>query len=93
VLFRSIPIFALTQHEVTRRRMALCRGVYPIMFAPRQLDSSAPVRDAVACLQERGALAVGDRVLITKGDFTGPGGTNALKIVTVGECPPGEEPP
>ena len=24
------------------------------------------------------------RVLITKGDFTGPGGTNAMKIVTVG---------
>nr|WP_291513731.1 hypothetical protein [Abyssibacter sp.] len=37
------------------------------------------------CLVERELIAKGDRVLITKGDFTGPGGTNALKIVTVGE--------
>ena len=81
----GIPIYALTQHEQTRRRMSLCRGVYPITFAPSRLDTSAPVREAVACLVARGALAKGDRVLITKGDFTGPGGTNALKIVTVGE--------
>ena len=28
-------------------------------------------------------LESGDRVLVTKGDFTGPGGTNAMKIITV----------
>ncbi len=82
-----IPIYALTQHEGTRRRMSLCRGVYPIAFVPSRLDTLAPVREAVSCLEERGAVAVGDRVLITKGDFTGPGGTNAMKIVSVGEVP------
>ncbi|MGQ0696907.1 MAG: pyruvate kinase [Panacagrimonas sp.] len=88
----DIPIYALTQHERTRRKMSLCRGVFPIAFAPTRLDTSAPVREAVSCLVERGVLANGDRVLITKGDFTGPGGTNAMKIVTVGEIPRSEEP-
>jgi pyruvate kinase len=83
----EIPIYALTQHERTRRRMSLCRDVYPIAFSPTKLETLAPVREAVSCLVERGVLANGDRVLITKGDFTGPGGTNAMKIVTVGELP------
>lgn len=83
----EIPIYALTQHERTRRRMALCRDVYPIAFTPTRLDTSAPVRDAISCLVERGVIANGDRVLVTKGDFTGPGGTNAMKIVTVGDLP------
>lgn len=81
----DIPIYALTQLERTRRRMCLCRGVHPIAFVPTQLDTLAPVREALACLIERGKIAIGDRVLMTKGDFTGPGGTNAMKIVTVGE--------
>lgn len=81
----TIPIYALTQHERTRRRMCLCRGVYPIEFAPSQLDTLAPVRESVTHLVKRGYLKQGDRVLITKGDFTGPGGTNEMKIVTVGE--------
>lgn len=83
----EIPIYALTQHERTRRRMALCRDVYPIAFTPSRLDTLAPVRDAISCLVERGVLATGDRVLVTKGDFTGPGGTNAMKIATVGDLP------
>lgn len=87
----EIPIYALTQHERTRRRMTLCRGVYPIAFTPSRLDTLAPVRESISCLVERGVLANGDRVLLTKGDFTGPGGTNALKIVTVGELPTPEE--
>jgi pyruvate kinase len=81
-----IPIYALTQHERTRRRMCLCRGVYPIEFAPSGLDTSKPVREAVDCMKGRGLLKDGDRVLVTKGDFTGPGGTNTMKIVTVGEA-------
>jgi pyruvate kinase len=81
----DVPIYALTQHERTRRYMSLCRGVLPIAFAPSQLETLAPAREAVRCLVDRGTVVPGDRVLITKGDFTGPGGTNTMKIVTVGE--------
>lgn len=80
-----IPIYALTRHDTTRRRMALCRGVFPIDFDPTQLDTHTPIREGIACLKDKGMVNDGDRVLVTKGDFTGPGGTNAMKIVTVGQ--------
>lgn len=78
-----IPIYAMTQHEATRRKMTLCRGVYPIAFHPTRLETLAPAREAVSCLIQRGVLALGDRVLVTKGDFNGPGGTNSMKILSV----------
>ena len=84
---RYTPIYALTRHDRTRRRMALCRGVYPILFDPTSLESVVSVREAVGALSQRGLVQDGDRVLLTKGDFTGPGGTNAMKIVTVGQLP------
>ena len=80
-----IPIFALTPHEKTRRRMAMCRGVYPVAFTPSQIEGLTPVREALAVLQYRGAIHDGNRVLITKGDASGSGGTNTMKIVTVGD--------
>jgi pyruvate kinase len=80
-----IPIYAMTRHERTRRRMALCRAVYPIEFDPKQLDTQQPSREALDCLVQRKLLKTGDRVLLTKGDFTGPGGTNSLKILIVGQ--------
>ena len=82
----DIPIYAMTRHVRTRRRMALCRGVYPQEFEPQMLDTPTPVLEAVRHLASLGILAPGNRVLVTKGDFTGPGGTNSMKIVTVGEA-------
>lgn len=77
-----IPIYALTRHEQTRRRMALCRGVYPVAFVPRAFDSE--VGEAIDCLKYRGALRSGDRVVVTKGDHSGgSGGTNTMKILTI----------
>ncbi len=87
----DIPIYALTQHERTRRRMSLCRGVHTVAFVPSRLDNLAPLREAVSCLHERSVISEGDRVLLTKGDYTGPGGTNAMKIVTVGARIGGDE--
>ena len=78
-----IPIYALTRHERTRRRMGLVRGVYPVDFTPTSI--TAPIKEAIHCLVERKLLKAGDRVLLAKGDFTGPGGTNEMKIVKVGE--------
>ena len=80
-----IPIYALTRWDATLRKMCLCRGVYPVPFDPDHLESSTkPVSDAVACLRSLGVVNAGDRVLATKGDFDGPGGTNTMKIVLVG---------
>jgi pyruvate kinase len=65
--------------------MALCRGVFPVDFTPTQLETLKPLQEAIAHMEKRGSVAKGQRVIMTKGDFTGPGGTNAMKIVTVGE--------
>ena len=80
-----IPIYALTRHERTRRRMALCRGVYPLDFNPSTLDAMVAGKEAIDNLISLKLLKKGDRVLMTKGDFTGAGGTNSMKISIVGE--------
>jgi pyruvate kinase len=75
----------MTPHEATQRRVTLYRGVYPVpCITPT--DHAAANRLAIEELKRRGAVDDGDLVIITKGDLMGlHGGTNALKIVRVGE--------
>ncbi|QKT04270.1 pyruvate kinase [Ectothiorhodospiraceae bacterium 2226] len=82
----GIPIYALTRHVETRRRVTLYRGVYPVSFESVSTDHATVNKDAVDELLRRGAVRDGDLVIITKGDLIGQrGGTNAMKIVKVGE--------
>ncbi len=82
----GIPIYALTPHVETRRKVTLYRGVYPVNFKVHTTDHAAANKDAVDELVRRGAVRDGDYVIITKGDLAGVhGGTNAMKIVCVGD--------
>jgi pyruvate kinase len=82
----GIPIYALTPHGTTSRKVSLYRGVYPIAFEPLSEDSAEINEAALAELRKRGAVQPGDRVILTKGDRVGRhGGTNAMKIVEVGD--------
>ena len=82
----GIPIYAMTRHVGTRRKVTLYRGVYPVSFDVTSQDHAELNREAVDELRRRGAVRDGDLVLITKGDLMGVhGGTNAMKIVKVGE--------
>ncbi|MCO7223495.1 pyruvate kinase [Pleionea sp. CnH1-48] len=82
----GIPIYALTSRVDTQRRIALYRGVDSIPFNPSVLARHDVNRLAVAELEKRGIVERGDLVLLTKGDHMGLlGGTNALKILKVGE--------
>ena len=80
-----IPIYALTAHVETRRKVTLYRGVYPGALdsagrSHRQINVAA-----IKVLENCHAVADGDLVIITKGDLMGVhGGTNAMKIVKVG---------
>ncbi len=81
----SIPIYGLSRHPTTQRRMALYRGVYPIPFDATHIDRRIINQSAVDELKERGILQEGDLVIITKGDLIGiHGKTNSMKIMTVG---------
>ncbi|HEX4045563.1 MAG TPA: pyruvate kinase, partial [Gammaproteobacteria bacterium] len=80
----TIPVFGLSRHEATLRRMTLYRGVYPLPFDATHIDRRILNHAAIQELQKRGILKKGDHVIITKGDLIGVHGrTNSLKIVTV----------
>lgn len=83
----SIPIYAMTRRIQTRRKVTLMRGVYPVSFDSTVFNDQAELnREAVDELLRRGAIRDGDLVILTKGDLMGVnGGTNAMKIVKVGE--------
>ncbi len=82
----GIPIYALTRHESTRRRVTLYRGVYPVNYDVLHHDPRRVLADAAEVLQKMEAVEEGDLVIFTKGDFEGiAGGTNAMKILRIGE--------
>ncbi len=82
----GIPIYAMTEHQDTRRRVKLYRGVYPVDFPIKTTSHARANITAVNILKEHGVVRDGDLVIITKGDLMGQGGgTNAMKIVRVGE--------
>ncbi|GMQ92436.1 MAG: pyruvate kinase [Gammaproteobacteria bacterium] len=82
----GVPIYALTPHVETRRKVTLYRGVYPVGFELPSDDPAEVMQEAVDELRRRGAVRDGDIVVITIGEpLAKPGGTNTMKIVTVGE--------
>lgn len=81
----GIPIFGLSRHIRTLRKMTLFRGVYPIEFDATQIPLSEINQRAVLELLNRNLVSKGDLVIITKGSSMGVhGGTNSMKIVEVG---------
>ena len=81
----GIPIFALTPHVKTRRKVTLYRGVYPVSFSVGHKDHAALNKEAIEDLRRQGIVVDGDLIIITKGDLEVQGSTNALKLVRVGE--------
>jgi len=79
------PIFALTPSQTTQRKASLYRNVraFPLL---QEGGSHAVLRKAEELLIKEGMVAPGDTIVVTWGSPMGEaGGTNALKIVRVGE--------
>lgn len=83
----GIPIYAISPLEKTRRKVSLYRGVYPISIDFEQIGKYNISSKVAALLSEKGIVEKGDQIIITRGDFLGEqaGGTNAMKIVTIGD--------
>ncbi len=79
-----LPIFALTRYETTERRVALYRGVEAVAF-DSGVEYGPEVNDrAMRVLKERGLLATGDMIILTKGESQEvEGGTNTMQILCV----------
>ena len=81
----GVPIFALTPEVSAARRAALYRGVRPIVV-PFDSDRELALLAAESALKTRGAVSNGDLIVLSCGEPMGKsGGTNALKVVRVGE--------
>ncbi|MDH5517163.1 MAG: pyruvate kinase [Gammaproteobacteria bacterium] len=81
----GIPIYALTRHEQTKRRMTLYRGVYPMSINIDDVKQYQLSYHAQKVLLEKGVVHKDDLLIITKGDKVGiDGGTNSMKIVRIG---------
>jgi pyruvate kinase len=79
------PIYAMTPEVVSQRKMALYRNVQPIYFE-QGADRDAVLHSAEDLLLARGEVQLGDLIVLTVGEPMGKsGGTNAMKIVKVGE--------
>ncbi|HET7586643.1 MAG TPA: pyruvate kinase [Gammaproteobacteria bacterium] len=82
----GIPIYAMTRHDTTRRRVTLYRGVYPVRFDVSHGNPDRVLQAAAEELQRLGDVTAGDIAIFTKGDMTGvSGGTNSMKIMRVGQ--------
>lgn len=81
----GMPIYAMTRQELTQRKCALYRGVEAIAFDVSAGPIEQVNKRAVDELKHRGIVKDGDLVLLSYGDHQGVhGGTNTLKIVSVG---------
>jgi pyruvate kinase len=81
----SVPVLALSPHLLTIRRLRLSFGVYPrLMPAVQRLAEMLAVGERI--LVDAGQVRPGDRVVVVSGSRAAhPGGTNMMKILTVGE--------
>ena len=79
------PIFALTPLKTTQRKASLYRNVRAFHLE-QEGGSHAVLRKAEELLTSEGFVRKGDLIVVTWGSPMGQaGGTNALKIVRVGE--------
>jgi pyruvate kinase len=80
----DIPIFAFTRQEVTRNRVTLYRGVYPVLFDVTHGSPAQMYQAIFDQLLTKGLVEVGDQIILTKGDLSGvQGGTNSMQILRV----------
>ncbi|MCV6588738.1 MAG: pyruvate kinase [Marinobacterium sp.] len=80
----GLPIFALTRHERTLRRVALYRGVEPMFFDSTAVAESKLNHEILEGLKAKGQLEAGDLVLLTRGAALGnDGGTNSMQVLMV----------
>jgi pyruvate kinase len=81
----ATPIFALTPSQTTQRKASLYRNVRAFHLQ-QEGGSHAVLRKAEELLISEGMVSPGDTIVVTWGSPMGEaGGTNALKIVRVGE--------
>jgi len=79
-----VPIYALSPDENARRKLTLCRGVYPYPISHVGKTRDEILHEMQEVLLQHCVVSAGDLVILTFGEPIGSlGGTNTLKIVTI----------
>jgi pyruvate kinase len=79
----DIPIYALTRHERTRRRVTLYRGVYPVTYDVEDRGEALYFSIFRVLLGQK-LVSENDHIILTKGELSGiSGGTNSMQILRV----------
>jgi pyruvate kinase len=85
----EMPIYAFTRQEVTRNRVTLYRGVYPVLFDVTDASPQDMYQAIFDRLLQQQLVDVGDQIILTKGELSGvQGGTNSLQILRVQRATP-----
>jgi len=80
----DIPIYAFTRHEVTRRRVTLYRGVYPVSFDITHTSPHLVYTAIFKLLVENKLVSIGDQIILTGGELSGVSGkTNSMTVLEV----------
>jgi pyruvate kinase len=80
----DIPIYAFTRQEVTRCRVCLYRGVYPVAYDVTDKDREVFYFSIFRQLLDLKLVKEGDLIILTKGELSGvAGGTNSMQILQV----------
>lgn len=81
----SAPIFAVSPHEKTLRKLQLVWGVIPIKGTEKAKNTELMIRDAIKQCIDKNYISNGDQVIITAGVPIGKAGTtNMIFVNTVG---------
>lgn len=79
-------IYALSPNRVARRKLTLYRSVFPYPIDQEGKGRDEILREMQDILLKEAVVENGDRVILTFGEPIGnPGGTNTMKIVTIGQ--------
>ena len=80
----DIPIYAFTPHVATTRRVAMYRGVHPVLFEIDEANPRGLYQDIIKTLLDNKLVSKGDRALLTKGDLDGvSGSTNSMTVIEI----------
>ena len=84
----SVPIYAFSTNDASRRRMAMYRDVFPVKQDSASEDADEVVAEALRTLLAHGAVSNDDRIIVTMGDqMAKSGGTNTLRFIKLdAEC-------
>jgi pyruvate kinase len=78
------PIIAFAPSEEVRRRMALYRGVLPLVLRLAR-TTDRMLADGDRAIRARGILKTGERVVVVSGTSPRPGATNLMKVHVLGD--------